>query len=87
MKALFCKNCGDLKMLLPDQKRFCYCKLSFGRYLKNGKARYGGPALLIGIDDLTIENNFRATVTADGPPIVFEAYRIPETSKTVEFVG
>lgn len=86
MKLLFCKNCSDVKMLLPNRRRYCFCRLSYGRYLKNGKARYGGPAMLIAIDDSVVEGNLKAPVT-DDTEMKLPFYRIKETAQTVEFVG
>lgn len=86
MKALFCRNCGDLKMLLPNRRRHCFCKLSFGRYLKNGKARYGGPAMLVGIDQPEIEM-WRGPFVDTPQYVIHRAFAIPETASTVEYVG
>lgn len=49
MKLIFCKNCGDI-VKLTFRIRKCFCKLSKGKYQRDGLNAFAeGPCVPIGI--------------------------------------
>jgi len=51
MKLLLCPECGDVRKLHLDYT-LCECTKSWGYYLPDGiRAKYGGEAIIIGMDN------------------------------------
>lgn len=52
MKFLNCIECHDIQKLLVEEWRFCKCKKTAGRYLKDGKAaQIWGAGRILGVDN------------------------------------
>lgn len=56
MKLLCCLNCGDVIKLISRQERVCDCGQSAGQYVGRLEATYRGPALLLGIDNPSLDS-------------------------------
>lgn len=101
MKLLFCPNCQDVRKIggppMYDEREqrsniqaetvYCRCHKSWGVYVDNLNAVYGGDAVMLGFSNsslgmaLTDQDAFGDKSTGLGR--IFEAFIIPESAPTV----
>lgn len=89
MKLLYCPSCGDVRRLWVEEPTACRCGASWGRYYPDGlRARYGGRAVPIGIDNSSLslalmplpeDDGFTRTTLVPNPRI--DAWIITDTSR------
>lgn len=90
MKLLLCLKCQDVIKLdvLGDHRR-CKCGSSYGRYVDDINAEYGGPhAMLIGFANSSLVEAIRDQKQRgdrmDGMGRRFEAFIIPDGASSVK---
>jgi len=82
MKLIVCKKCDQFISLGPEIGDWitCKCGASFGRYIGNLNAVYGGYAVPLGFNNALMMNAFRMRKQATAEKgIYFEAFFISET--------
>lgn len=80
MKLILCKECEDV-IKLQYEMRFCKCKKSYGKYVKDAYAEYAGPCVPLGLQNLSLATAIR-NQPLFSPGRKFEAFVIPTISKT-----
>lgn len=75
MKLLFCPHCHDIRAL-HVHRTACKCKRSWGRYVDNRIAEYGGQAVPIGIDNSSLSDAVKMGVD-DGFGVDVECFLMP----------
>lgn len=79
MKLIFCTECKDL-LCIRKEKTFCHCKASWGKYLDNLQAEFGGEAVPLGIDNSSLVRALRNKDKASAEKgINFTAFVISST--------
>lgn len=82
MKLIFCQACHDV-FSLRDEKRKCYCGLSWGMYEEDGlNASIGGAAVPLGFDNLSFAQALNNR-PKEGMGRRFEAFVIPRKAPTI----
>ena len=87
VKLLFCRSCQDvIRLPASGARRACECGKTWGRYLDDVKAEYGGAeAIPIGFDNKSLYTALMHQPAA-GRGMVFEAFVIPKKCPTMRVV-
>lgn len=60
MRLLLCNACSDvLKLVITDDDRHCFCGRSYGRLDNVGTVFAGGPSVILGINDGSLDRAVR----------------------------
>lgn len=81
MKLLFCDACGDI-VKLRSETRTCSCKKSGGHYTNHLDAVYWGPAMPLGVDNMSFATALHERPT-EGKGFRFAAFVIPKRCPTM----
>ncbi len=81
MKLIFCGECCDI-VALRSWPRACGCGRSYGRYVDDLNAVYGGEAVPLGISNPSFAKALHRQ-PAEGLGCRFEAFVIPSTCDTM----
>jgi len=83
MKLIFCPDCQDIRKI-GHNNTYCACGASYGRYLDDINAEYGGLALPFGMSNPSLYRAFR--MYEEGKvktvSVMVEAFLIPEDCET-----
>jgi len=82
MKLIFCPKCFDVFRIYQKITRECRCGKSWGTYIDNLNATYGGNAVPLGISNFSFTNALGNQPTNGGAGKKFEAFVIPKKCKT-----
>lgn len=85
MKLIFCPRCGDI-IALRAERRTCVCGASYGQYLDDVNAVYGGQAIPLGIANQSFAQAVRHQPD-HGQGQRFDAFVIPKICPTMTRVG
>lgn len=92
MKLLFCPRCSDVTKLKVQERRECACGKSWGMYIDELNAEYGGEAVPLGFSNPSLLEALkeRDRQILDGVEasaqwgITFTAFTIPTGAPSVE---
>lgn len=79
VKLVFCPACEDLVKLL-GRRRACRCGRSWGRYIGDRRAKYGGLAVPLGISNGAFADAYRSRGPEAKP--MFAAFFFPANAPT-----
>lgn len=94
MKLLFCPRCSDVTKLKVQERRECACGKSWGMYIDDLNAEYGGEAVPLGFSNPSLlealkerDRQIRDGVEAGAQwGITFTAFTIPTGAPSVKMI-
>ena len=86
MKLIFCPECQDVRKMRAGVPVSCQCGLSWGRYIDDLNAVYGGEAVPIGIANPSLATAIEYRPDS-GAGTKFDAFVIPKHCNTCRRSG